>query len=190
MNCECSSTRLECCLAKAEVVGSSPITSSKIYNNEVTQVPTILLEKLKSDWIEARKAGAAGCSLSMRKGIILGGIISDINLSAKNAKQEASDEDVLKVVKQSYRGVTEAKEKATQANATPEQIDSYDFTLSCLKPYMPAEISRETTESSVMAAINGGAKNVGDVMKYIKANNLSADMKTASQIAKEVLTYL
>jgi len=52
----------------------------------VTQVPTILLEKLKSDWIEARKAGAAGCSLSLRKGIILGGIISDINLSAKKFK--------------------------------------------------------------------------------------------------------
>ena len=149
---------------------------------------TELFKKFTDEWMSARKAGIAGDSQSRIKALFFSGVISEVRNHAMESKREPTDEDLIYIAKKTAKSLSESKAKALEANATPAQVEYYDFALEVLKPYLPAVVSKETTEQSVMAAIMvGGAKTIGEVMRYIKVNKLPADMKIASEIARSIL---
>lgn len=116
-----------------------------------------LLARLQGDLTAARKAQ------DKPRLLLLGTILADSRNREIELKRDLTDEDVIEVLRRGIKKRRESVEmydKGGRADlAATERTE-----LELLSTYLPAQVSDAEIRSAVVAAIEGGAANVGAVM--------------------------
>jgi uncharacterized protein YqeY len=66
-------------------------------------------------------------------------------------------------------------------------VDTEELEIKYLQEFKEAEVSIGDTHNAVRAAFDNGAKNIGEVMKYVKSVLPTANMQIAAAAAKTIL---
>ena len=140
-----------------------------------------LLARLQSDLTAARKAQ------DKPRVLLLGTIIADVKNREIELKRDASDDDVVDVLRRGIKKRRESIEmydKGGRADlATVERAE-----VDALGVYLPAAVSDEEIRTAVASAIDAGATNVGGVMgKVMGQFKGRADGATINAIVREEL---
>ena len=140
-----------------------------------------LLARLQSDLTAARKAQ------DKPRVLLLGTIIADVKNREIELKRDASDDDVVDVLRRGIKKRRESIEmydKGGRADlATVERAE-----VDALGVYLPAAVSDEEIRKAVASAIDAGATNVGGVMgKVMGQFKGRADGATINAIVREEL---
>jgi uncharacterized protein YqeY len=141
-----------------------------------------LLARLQTDLNAARKAQDKG------RVLLLGTILADVRNREIELKRGVTDEDVVEVLRKGIKKRRESIEmydkggRADLAGAERAEVEA-------LTAYLPAAASDEEIRSAVVAAIDGGAKNVGAVMGAVMARFKGrAEGGTINAIVREELS--
>src|SRR5215471_18523085 len=117
---------------------------------------TQLLARIQGDLTAARKAQ------DKPRVLLLGTIISDIRNREIELKRDVTDDDVVEVLRRGIKRRRESIEmydKGGRADLVAIERNEVDV----LNVYLPAGVSPEELRAAVVAAIEGGANNVGAV---------------------------
>jgi uncharacterized protein YqeY len=116
-----------------------------------------LMTQLESDLTAARKAQQKSRLL------LLGSIITDVRNREIEVRRDLSDEDVVEVLR---RGIKRRRESIEMYDkgGRPELAAAERNEVDLLSAYLPAGASEDDIRAAVVAAIDGGASNVGAVM--------------------------
>ena len=140
-----------------------------------------LLARLQRDLTAARKAQNKAHVL------LLGTIIADVRNREIELKHDATDDDVVDVIRRGMKKRRESIEmydkggRADLANVERAEVEA-------LGAYLPAAASGEDIRNAVVAAIGAGATNVGAVMgKVMGQFKGRADGAAISAIVREEL---
>ena len=140
-----------------------------------------LLDRLQADLNAARKAQDKG------RVVLLGTILADARNREIELKRALTDEDVVDVLRKGIKKRRESIEmydkggRSDLAGIEHQEVDA-------LSTYLPAAASDAEIRSAVVAAIDGGAKNVGAVMGALMARFKGrAEGGTINAIVREEL---
>jgi len=140
-----------------------------------------LLNRLQSDLTTARKAQNKAQTL------LLGTIISDVKNREIELKRDLTDDDVSDVLRKGIKKRRESIEmfdKGGRADLSKTERDEAEL----LGKYLPAAVSDDEIRAAVVAAIEGGAANVGAVMgKVMGQFKGKAEGGTINTIVREEL---
>jgi uncharacterized protein YqeY len=141
-----------------------------------------LLARLQGDLNAARKAHEKA------QVMLLGTIISDVRNREIEAKRELTDDDVIEVLRKGIkkrRESIEMYEKGGRQDLASTERTEVDL----LGAYLPAAVSDDEIRAAVIAAIDGGAGNVGAVMgKVMGQFKGRAEGGTINTIVREELS--
>lgn len=142
---------------------------------------TTLLARLQEDLNTARKAQ------DKPRVLLLGTIISDVKNREIELKRDVTDEDVTEVLRRGIKRRRESIEmfdKGGRADlASSERVE-----VDILNAYLPAQASADDIRAAVVAAIAGGANNLGAVMGKVMAQFKGrAEGGTINSIVREEL---
>lgn len=138
-----------------------------------------LLEQINADFMTAFK------NKEMDKKNVLGLLKSNITKKEQEKRQPkggVTDDVVISVIKKSIKTVNET---IAASGDNQEAIDEAKFEKTILEAYLPAQMSEDEIEAKVKELIDGGAENMGAIMKEFKG--LPADMSLVSQKARQSL---
>ena len=144
-------------------------------------MPT-LLERLQSDLTGARKAQ------DKPRTLILGTLVSDVKNRRIELQRDPTDEDVLEVVR---RGIKRRRESLDMfEKAGRDDLAATERSqIQVLEEYLPPQVDPENIRAAVVAAIAGGATNVGAVMgKVMPQFKGKADGGVINAIVREELS--
>ena len=143
---------------------------------------TPLLARLQQDLNAARKAGdKAGV-------IVLGTAIADVRNREIEVKRDATDDDVVDVLRKSIKRRREAIDMYLSAKRD-DLVEKERVELATLERYLPAQVDPSEIRAAVRAAIDAGAANIGAVMgKVVPQFKGLADGSTINAIAREELS--
>jgi uncharacterized protein YqeY len=116
-----------------------------------------LLGRLQTDLTTARKAQ------DKAKVLLLGTILADARNREIELKRDLADDDVVEVLRRGIkkrRESVEMYEKGGRADLAATEKSELDV----LATYLPAAVDDAEIRAAVVAAIEGGAANVGAVM--------------------------
>lgn len=140
-----------------------------------------LLTRLQSDLNSARKAQ------NKAQTMLLGTIISDVKNREIELKRELTDDDVSDVLRKGIKKRRESIEmfdKGGRADLANNERDE----VTLLSQYLPAAVGDDEIRAAVLAAIAGGASNVGAVMgKVMGQFKGKAEGGTINTIVREEL---
>jgi uncharacterized protein len=142
---------------------------------------TQLLARIQADLTAARKAQ------DKPRVLLLGTIIADIKNREIELKRELTDDDVTDVLRRGIkrrRESIEMFEKGARADLAATEKNEVD----ALTAYLPAAVGTDEIRAAVVAAIDGGAANVGAVMGKVMAQFKGrAEGGTINAIVREEL---
>ena len=118
---------------------------------------TPLLARLQEDLNAARK------SQDKARVLLIGSIISDARNREIELKRDLTDDDVIDVFRRGIKRRRESIEMFDKGNR-PDLAASEKAEVEILNAYLPAGASPDEIRAAVVAAIEGGANNVGAVM--------------------------
>jgi len=121
-----------------------------------------LLARLQADLTAARRAQ------NKPELVLLGSIISDVKNREIEIKRELTDDDVSEVLRKGIkrrRESIEAYEKGGREDLAANERGEVES----LGKYLPAAVDPELIRAAVVAAIEGGATNIGAVMGKVMA---------------------
>lgn len=140
----------------------------------------MLFERLQKESLEARKARD-----TVRAGVLTTAISQVKALAIDDGHRAPNDGDVLKVVRQFLKACEENLALAAQGKMDAARAEQFKIERDVLLSYLPQQMSADDLKAAIAKS---GAANIGEVMKYLKANHDGQyDGKLASQVAKEVL---
>lgn len=150
-------------------------------SDSVTAGSAALLSRLQTDQANARKAQNKDLVL------LLGMLISEVKNREIELRRDITDDDALDVVRKAIKKRKEAVtvyEKAGRTDlSTKEAAEA-----AVLETYLPPQVNTEELRAAVVAAVAGGAANVGAVMaKVMPQFKGRADGSTINALAREVL---
>jgi hypothetical protein len=121
-----------------------------------------LLARLQGDLNAARK------SQDKPRVLLLGTIIADVKNREIEVARELTDADVTEVIR---RGIKRRRESIEMydAGGRADLAAIERVEVDALAAYVPAGASTDEIRAAVIAAIDGGATNVGDVMGKVMA---------------------
>jgi len=140
-----------------------------------------MLARLQSDQANARKAQNKDLVL------LLGMLISEVKNREIELRRDVTDDDTLEVVRKAIKRRKESAtvyEKAGRTDlSVKEQVEA-----TALEGYLPPQVNSEELRAAIVAAVAGGAANVGAVMaKVMPQFKGRADGSTINALAREVL---
>jgi uncharacterized protein len=142
---------------------------------------TQLLARIHADLTAARKAQ------DKPRVLLLGTIIADIKNREIELKRDVTDDDVTEVLRRGIKRRRESVEmydKGARADLAAIERNEIDV----LTTYLPVGVSTEEIRAAVVAAIEGGATNVGAVMgKVMSQFKGRAEGGTINAIVREEL---
>lgn len=140
-----------------------------------------LLARLQSDLTTARKAQ------DKAQVLLLGTIIADVRNREIELKRDATDDDVIDVVRRGMKKRRESIEMYDKGNrADLARVERAE--VEALAAYLPAAVSDEEIRNAVVSAIAAGAANVGAVMgKVMGQFKGRADGAAINAIVREEL---
>ncbi|HMV34766.1 MAG TPA: GatB/YqeY domain-containing protein [Turneriella sp.] len=140
----------------------------------------MLFERLQKESLEARKARD-----TVRAGVLTTAISQVKALAIDDGHRAPNDADVLKVVRQFLKSCEENLALAAQGKMDASRAEQFKVEKDVLLSFLPQQMSAEDLKAAITKS---GATNIGEVMKYLKANHDGQyDGKLASQVAKEVI---
>lgn len=142
---------------------------------------TQLVARIQADLTAARKAQ------DKAKVLLLGTIISDMKNREIELKRDLTDDDAVEVLRRGIkrrRESIEMYEKGARADLVAIERNEIEI----LSAYLPAGVSDAEIRAAVVAAIEGGAANVGAVMGKVMAQFKGrAEGGTINAIVREEL---
>jgi uncharacterized protein YqeY len=142
---------------------------------------TPLLARIQADLTAARKAQ------DKARVLLLGTIIADIRNREIELKRDVTDDDVTEVLRRGIKRRRESIEmydKGGRADLAAIERSEVEG----LGAYLPAGVSHDEIRAAVVAAIEGGATNVGAVMgKVMSQFKGRAEGGTINAIVREEL---
>jgi uncharacterized protein YqeY len=140
-----------------------------------------LLARLQSDLNAARKAH------DKAQVMLLGTIISDVKNREIELKRAITDDDVTDVFRRGIKRRRESIEMFDKGGRA-DLADSERAEVEMLAKYLPAGVSEDELRAAVIAAIDGGATNMGAVMGKVMAQYKGrAEGGTINAIVREEL---
>ena len=140
-----------------------------------------LLARLQADQAAARRAQ------DKNRVLLLGMMISEIKNREIELKRDASDDDIVDVVRKAIKKRKESVLVYGKANRT-DLADKEQAEAETLDAYLPAQVDPEELRVAVREAISAGAANVGAVMaKVMPLFKGRADGGTINAIARDEL---
>jgi uncharacterized protein len=121
-----------------------------------------LLARLQADLTTARRAQ------DKPRLLLLGSIISDVKNREIELKRELTDDDVSDVLR---KGIKRRRESIDmyEKGGREDLAGTERGEVELLTKYLPAGVSPDVIRAAVVAAIEGGATNVGAVMGKVMA---------------------
>jgi uncharacterized protein len=142
---------------------------------------TQLVARMQADLTAARKAQEKA------KLLLLGTIISDMKNREIELKRDLTDDDAVEVLRRGIKRRRESIEmydKGGRADLASTERNEIEI----LSAYLPAGVSEAEIRAAVVAAIDGGATNVGAVMGKVMAQFKGrAEGGTINSIVREEL---
>jgi uncharacterized protein len=142
-----------------------------------------LKQKLQEDLRAAMKSGEKLRTMALR------GIIAEVSRVevADTARKEATDADVIQVIKRERARREESLEFARKAGRA-DLVEQNEAEAKILESYLPAAVSADEVRAAVSEIIAGGANQIGPVMKALRDRfGAQLDGKVASEIVKSAL---
>ena len=140
-----------------------------------------LLTRLQDDLNAARK------SHDKPRVLLLGTIISDVKNREIELKRDVTDEDTIEVLRRGIKRRRESIEMYDKGGRA-DLADAEKAEVEMLSAYLPAGASDDEIRAAVIAAIDGGANNVGAVMGKVMAQFKGrAEGGTINAIVREQL---
>jgi uncharacterized protein YqeY len=141
-----------------------------------------LLAQLQQDQTAARKGGDKAAV------IVLGTTIADVKNREIELKRDATDDDVIDVIRRSIKKRREAIEMYLSAKRE-DLVAKERAEATVLERYLPAQVDDAEIRTAVRAAIEGGASNIGAVMgRVVPQFKGRAEGSTINAIAREELS--
>ncbi|MGH7780058.1 MAG: GatB/YqeY domain-containing protein [Candidatus Binataceae bacterium] len=139
-------------------------------------------QKLQEDLKAAMK------SRDTRRMMAIRGILSEISRVEKDVRREATEAEIVQLVKRERARRAEALEFAKKANRA-DLIEQNETEAKILAGYLPPELALEEVSAAVNEIIAGGATQMGVVMKALRERfGAQLDGKVASDLVKQALT--
>ncbi len=140
-----------------------------------------LLARLQGDLNASRKAQDKSATL------LLGTVISEVKNRRIELKRDPVDTEVVDVLRKAIKKRRESVEMYDKAGRT-DLADKERSEAAALETYLPPPVSDEELRAAVVAAIAGGANNIGAVMgKVLPQFKGRAEGGTINAIAREEL---
>jgi uncharacterized protein YqeY len=140
-----------------------------------------LLARLQADQAAARRAQ------DKNRVLLLGMMISEIKNREIELKRDATDDDIVDVVRKAIKKRKESVLVYGKANRT-DLAEKEQAEADMLDAYLPAQVDPEELRVAVREAIAAGATNVGAVMaKVMPLFKGRADGGTINAIARDEL---
>ncbi len=119
-----------------------------------------LLPRLQRDQANARRE-----QLKDRV-LLLGMIISDVKYRELELRRDATDDDVIDVIRKGIKKRRESVELYGKAGRT-DLLEKEQSEVTALEVYLPAEVDPEELRVAVRVAMQAGAANIGAVMAKV-----------------------
>ena len=117
--------------------------------------------------------------------MLLGMIISEVKNREIEVRRDATDDDVIDVIRKGIKRRRESVEMYAKAGRT-DLSEKEQREVTALETYLPAQIDPEEIRAAVRTAIAGGAANVGAAMaKVMPLFKGRADGSTINAIVRE-----
>jgi uncharacterized protein len=140
-----------------------------------------LLARLQGDLNASRKAQDKSATL------LLGTVLSEIKNRKIELRRDPADPEVVDVLRKAIKKRRESVEMYDKAGRT-DLADKERSEASALETYLPPAVSDEELRAAVVAAIAGGAGNIGAVMgKVLPQFKGRAEGGAINAIAREEL---
>lgn len=141
-----------------------------------------LLARLQGDLNSARKSQDKAGTL------LLSTVLSEVKNKKIELRRDPTDADVIDVLRKSIKRRRESVEMYTKGNRS-DLADKESAEAAALEKYLPAQVSEDELRAAVIAAIAGGANQIGAVMgKVLPQFKGRADGATINAIAREELS--
>ena len=115
------------------------------------------------------------------------GLLSEITRVEKDVRRDATEAEIVQLVKRERARRAEALEFAKKANRA-DLIEQNETEAKILAGYLPPELSAEEVSAAVNEIIAGGATQMGAVMKALRERfGAQLDGKVASDRVKQAL---
>jgi hypothetical protein len=138
-------------------------------------------QKLQEDLKTAMKARDTRRMMAIR------GLLSEISRVEKDVRREATEAEIVQLVKRERARREEALGFAKQANRA-DLIEQNEAEAKILAGYLPPELPIEEVSAAVNEIIAGGATQMGAVMKALRERfGAQLDGKLASDLVKQAL---
>lgn len=140
-----------------------------------------LLARLQGDQAAARR------EQQKDRVMLLGMIVSEVKNREIELRREVTDDDVIDVIRKGVKKRRESVEMYAKAGrADLQQKEQQEIGM--LETYLPAQVDPAEVRAAVLAAISGGAANVGTVMaRVMPAFKGRVDGSVINAIAREEL---
>ena len=115
------------------------------------------------------------------------GLLSEITRVEKDVRRDATEAEIVQLVKRERARRAEALEFAKKAGRA-DLIEQNETEAKILAGYLPPELSLEEVSAAVNEIIAGGATQMGAVMKALRERfGAQLDGKVASDLVKQAL---
>ena len=98
--------------------------------------------------------------------LLLGMIISDVKYRELELRRDATDDDVIDVIRKGIKKRRESVELYGKAGRT-DLLEKEQSEVTALEVYLPAEVDPEELRFAVRVAMQAGAANIGAVMAKV-----------------------
>lgn len=137
--------------------------------------------KLQDDLKAAMKASDKLRMMTLR------GVLAEITRIEKDVRREASEAEIIQVIKRERARRDEALEFARKANRA-DLVAQNETEAGILDSYLPAALDPGEIKAAIAEQIAAGSNQMGALMKALKDRfGAQLDGKTASQFVKEAL---
>jgi len=119
-----------------------------------------LLPRLQRDQANARRE-----QLKDRV-LLLGMVISEVKNREIELRRDATDDDVVDVIRKGIKKRRESVELYGKAGRT-DLLEKEQSEVTALEVYLPAQVDPEELRAAVRAAMQGGVANIGAVMAKV-----------------------
>ena len=141
-----------------------------------------LLARLQGDLNASRKAQDKAATL------LLGTVLSEVKNRRIELRRDPVDTDVVEVLRKAIKKRRESIEMYDKAGRA-DLADKERSEAAALEKYLPPAVSDDEIRTSIRAAIDGGAANIGAVMgKVLPQFKGRAEGGTINAIAREELS--
>ena len=140
-----------------------------------------LLPRLQADQAIARKAQDKDLVL------LLGMLISEVKNREIDLRRDINDDETIEVVRKAIKRRKESVTVYVKAGRT-DLASKEQSEANALEQYLPPPVNTDELRAAIVAAVSGGAANVGAVMaKVMPQFKGKADGSTINALAREVL---